>query len=60
MRDHTVAVEAAQTPAALTFADNFNVAVPFVDRHLAEGRGARVAIRDADGRRDLRGACRRT
>ena len=25
----------------------FNVAVPFVDRHLAEGRGAKVAIRTA-------------
>ena len=25
----------------------FNVAVPFVDRHLAEGRGAKVAIRAA-------------
>ena len=49
MDDHTVAVDAAQTPTALTFADNFNVAVPFIDRHLAEGRGARVAIRDATG-----------
>ena len=25
----------------------FNVAVPFIDRHLAEGRGAKVAIRTA-------------
>ena len=49
MRDHTVAVDAAQTPTALAFADNFNVAVPFIDRHIAEGHGARVAIRDAAG-----------
>jgi benzoate-CoA ligase family protein len=25
--------------------DDFNVAVPFIDRHLAEGRGDRIAIR---------------
>ena len=49
MDDHTVAVDATQTPTALTFADVFNVAVPFIDRHVAEGRGAKVAIRDAAG-----------
>ena len=49
MDDHTVAVDASQTPTALTFADVFNVAVPFIDRHVAEGRGAKVAIRDAAG-----------
>ena len=49
MDDHTVAVDTAQTPAALAFAETFNVAVPFIDRHLAEGRGAKVAIRDAEG-----------
>ena len=49
MDDHTVAVNATQTPTALTFADVFNVAVPFIDRHVTEGRGAKVAIRDAAG-----------
>ena len=49
MDDHTVAVDATQTPTALTFADVFNVAVPFIDRHVTEGRGAKVAIRDAAG-----------
>ena len=49
MDDHTVAVDTAQTPTALAFAETFNVAVPFIDRHLDEGRGARVAIRDAAG-----------
>ena len=49
MDDHTVAVDAAQSPTALTFAEVFNVAVPFIDRHVAEGRGAKVAIRDAQG-----------
>ena len=49
MDDHTVAVDTAQTPTALAFAEVFNVAVPFIDRHLAEGRGAKVAIRDTHG-----------
>ena len=49
MDDHTVAVDTAQTPTALAFAEVFNVAVPFIDRHLAEGRGAKVAIRDTQG-----------
>ena len=49
MDDHSVAVDTAQTPTALAFADVFNVAVPFIDRHLGEGRGGRVAIRDAVG-----------
>ena len=49
MDDHTVAVDAGQTPTALAFADVFNVVVPFIDRHLAEGRGAKVAIRAAAG-----------
>ena len=29
----------------LRFAPNYNVAVPFIDRHISEGRGAKVAIR---------------
>ena len=29
--------------------DRFNVAVPFIDRHLAEGRGAKAAIRTVHG-----------
>ena len=29
--------------------DNENAAIWFVDRHLAEGRGAKVAFREADG-----------
>ena len=29
--------------------DRFNVAVPFIDRHVAEGRGAKVAIRTVHG-----------
>ena len=45
MLDHSVAVDRSVRPTGLRFAPVFNVAVPFIDRHLAEGRGARVAIR---------------
>jgi benzoate-CoA ligase family protein len=49
MDSPTVAVDRSQTPARITFAPGFNVAVPFIDRHLAEGRGAKIAIRSAEG-----------
>ncbi len=49
MRDHTVSVDRSSTPSTLTFASTFNVAVPFIDRHLEEGRADKVAIRTADG-----------
>lgn len=46
MRDHEVRVEGA-APAKLGFAPVFNVAVPFIDRHVPEGRGEKPAIRTA-------------
>jgi benzoate-CoA ligase family protein len=49
MRDHTVAVDRSTTPAGLEFAANFNVAVPFIDRHLHEGRSDKTIIRMTDG-----------
>lgn len=49
MTPNTVTVDTATVPATLTFAESFNVAVPFIDRHLAEGRGEKVAIRTVDG-----------
>ncbi len=45
----TVTVDRSESPARITFAPGFNAAVPFVDRHLAEGRGAKIAIRGAAG-----------
>jgi len=45
MRDHTVTVDRSTTPATLTFAPDFNVAVSFIDRHLEEGRAGKVVIR---------------
>ena len=49
MQDNTVTIDTSQSPAALTFAPVFNVAAPFIDRHIAEGRADKVAIRSADG-----------
>jgi len=43
--EHTVAV----TAEGLTFAPTFNVAVPFIDRHITEGRADKVAIRTTQG-----------
>ena len=47
--DHTVRVDRGTSPAGLHFAGRFNVAVPFIDRHLAEGRADKPAIRCAAG-----------
>ena len=52
MADHIVTVDTSTAPATLTFSDVFNVAVHFIDRHVAEGRGGKVAIRQ-DGIGDV-------
>ena len=44
MQHNTVAVDNSVFPAKLEFAKRFNVTVPFVDRHLEEGRGEKVII----------------
>jgi benzoate-CoA ligase family protein len=49
MDQPTVAVDRSETPARFTFSPGFNVVTPFIDRHVAEGRGAKVAIRSAEG-----------
>lgn len=45
---HVVVVDESVTPNALRFSEIFNVAVPFIDRPVAEGRGGAVAVRYAD------------
>jgi benzoate-CoA ligase family protein len=45
MRSHTVHADRSVTPARLTFPDVFNISVPFLDRHLQEGRAAKVLAR---------------
>lgn len=49
MRVNTVHVDKSECPTRLRFAPQFNVAVSFIDRHVAEGRGQRVAIRTSQG-----------
>ena len=49
MLSHTVETETSARPPRLRFAEKFNVAVPFIDRHVPEGRGAKIAIRTQDG-----------
>jgi benzoate-CoA ligase family protein len=43
--DHTVVVDDSVTPNALHFSPIFNVAVPFIDRHVRDDRGSRIALR---------------
>jgi len=49
MSSNTVEIDTRQRPSRLVFAPRFNVVVPFVDRHVAEGRGAKAAIRTTQG-----------
>ncbi len=49
MEPNTVGIDASTSPATLTFAEPFNVAVAFVDRHVTEGRSHRTAIRTVEG-----------
>ncbi|MFL5393124.1 MAG: benzoate-CoA ligase family protein [Myxococcales bacterium] len=44
-----VTVDRSRVPPGLSFASGFNVAVPFIDRHVSEGRGGKVAIRSQTG-----------
>ncbi|HED15120.1 MAG TPA: benzoate-CoA ligase family protein [Gammaproteobacteria bacterium] len=49
MMDHTCRIEASKQNPVVQFADNFNVAVPFIDRHLREGRGDKTMLTTATG-----------
>src|SRR3990172_7802329 len=46
---HTVAVDESVTPNALCFSPIFNVAVPFIDRHVIQGHGHCIALRHPGG-----------
>jgi benzoate-CoA ligase family protein len=45
MQDNIVTLDDSESPSAIRFSPVFNVAVPFIDRHLIEGRAGKVAIR---------------
>jgi benzoate-CoA ligase family protein len=49
MKNHSVEVDVSGGEEALNFAPVFNVAVPFIDRHLQEGRANKVVIRTNRG-----------
>ena len=49
MSTASVTVDTSQSPSLLRFAPGFNAAVHFIDRHLEEGRGQKLAIRSAAG-----------
>lgn len=49
IRDHGIAFDAALTPPAPIFSDVFNAVVPFVERHIGEGRADKIALRSAAG-----------
>ena len=48
MTQSPVEADASERPSRLCFAPTYNVAVAFIDRHISEGREAKVATRTAD------------
>lgn len=44
MTSHTASLDPSDNHAPIRFSDVFNVAVAFIDRHVAEGRGAKTAL----------------
>ena len=48
MKDNTVEIDRTVVPSRLNFARKFNVAVPFIDAHVNQGRGHKAAIKTAD------------
>ena len=53
MQDNTVTVERTgdgrYNPSTMLYSPVFNVAVPFIDRHISEGRSNKAAIRTTEG-----------
>jgi len=48
MRSHTVWLDQDDVHAPMRFADVFNAAVAFIDRHVEEGRGEKLALLAGD------------
>ena len=48
MTDFLVKIDRSSVPAKISFPDPFNVAVPFIDRHIQENRGEQIAIECAN------------
>ncbi len=47
--DHRVIFDHARSPVGMEFPEIFNAEMGFIDRHLAEGRADRIAVRGAFG-----------
>ena len=47
MQDNTVAIEPGPSGSRIAFSPRFNAAAALIDRHLEQGRGAKIAIRTA-------------
>jgi len=45
MPSSTIEIDALERPSRLRFPPNYNVAIEFIDRHISDGRGSKVAIR---------------
>jgi benzoate-CoA ligase family protein len=45
MRDHGVQIDRSMTPSSIALAPIFNISVPFVDRHLDQGRADKITAR---------------
>ncbi|MGA9559673.1 MAG: AMP-binding protein, partial [Pseudolabrys sp.] len=48
MPSNTIAIDVSEQPSRLRFPPNYNVAAEFIDRHISDGRGSKVAIRTID------------
>ncbi len=48
MPDNAVAVDRSASLSNIQYSPVFNVAVPFIDRHILEGRSSKTAIRTAE------------
>lgn len=46
---HRIDIDESVVPNRLNFSPIFNVAVAFIDRHVREGRGQRIALRHQEG-----------
>ena len=49
MKNHSISITSSQDGFQFQFSKIFNVAVPFIDRHLKEGRSDKLAIRTTAG-----------
>ncbi len=47
---HHVDIDKSVVPNALRFSKIFNVAIPFIDRHVSEGRGQSIALHHPGGK----------